>query len=159
MGVEEMVAMFLSIVGHGIGNKMIQERFQHSGEIVSRHFHKVSVAYLKLSFTYIKPQDTRACIIHAIIRNNQWYWPFFKNAIGAIDGTHIPCVVSPTKQAKFIGRKGHPTQNVMVICDWDMCFTFVLPGWEGTAHDVFLTMLSQLLIWIFHLLLQVCSFS
>ncbi|XP_059286958.1 uncharacterized protein LOC132040337 [Lycium ferocissimum] len=23
----------------------------------------------------------------------------------------------------------------MVVCDWDMCFTFVWPGWEGTAHD------------------------
>ena len=23
----------------------------------------------------------------------------------------------------------------MAVCDWDMCFTFVLAGWEGTAHD------------------------
>ncbi|KAL4357256.1 hypothetical protein AHAS_Ahas09G0168500 [Arachis hypogaea] len=60
---------------------------------------------------------------------------FFKNAIGAIDGTHIPCVVSPSGQPKFIGRKGYPTQNIMVVCDWDMCFIFALPGWEGTAHD------------------------
>jgi hypothetical protein len=41
MIVEEMVAMFLVIVGHGVGNRMIQERFQHSGETVSRHFHRV----------------------------------------------------------------------------------------------------------------------
>ena len=130
-----MVAMFLNIVGYGIGNRMIQERFQHSGETVSRHFHKVLIACLKLSFKYIKPQDTRVCTIHAKIRNDRRYWPFFKNVIGAIDGAHIPCVVSPTEQAKFIGRKGYSTQNVMAVCDWDMCFTFVLPGWEGTAHD------------------------
>ncbi|XP_054780804.1 uncharacterized protein LOC129288314 [Prosopis cineraria] len=23
----------------------------------------------------------------------------------------------------------------MAVCDWDMCFTFVIAGWEGTAHD------------------------
>ena len=38
-------------------------------------------------------------------------------------------------QARFIGKKGIPTQNIMVVCDWNMCFTFVLAGWEGTAHD------------------------
>ncbi|KAK8659156.1 hypothetical protein V6N13_029366 [Hibiscus sabdariffa] len=40
MGIEEMVAMFLNIIGHAQGNRMIQERFQHSGETVSRHLHK-----------------------------------------------------------------------------------------------------------------------
>ena len=23
----------------------------------------------------------------------------------------------------------------MAACDFDMLFTFVLPGWEGSAHD------------------------
>ena len=56
IGELEMVAMFLNTLGHGIGNRMIQERFQHSGEIVSRCFHKVLVACLKLSMKLIKPQ-------------------------------------------------------------------------------------------------------
>lgn len=38
-------------------------------------------------------------------------------------------------QTPYIGRKGRPTQNVMAACDFNMCFTFVLPGWEGSAHD------------------------
>ncbi|KAL4307523.1 hypothetical protein AHAS_Ahas16G0286800 [Arachis hypogaea] len=67
MGVQEMVAMFLNTVGHGVGNRMIQE--------------------------------------------------------------------SPSDQPKFIGRKRYPTQNIMAVCDWDMCFIFTLSGWEGTAHD------------------------
>ncbi|KAL4313864.1 hypothetical protein AHAS_Ahas15G0027700 [Arachis hypogaea] len=57
MGVQEMVAMFLNTVGHGVGNRMIQERFQHFGETVSRHFHKVLIACLRLSIKYIKPSD------------------------------------------------------------------------------------------------------
>ncbi len=28
------------------------------------------------------------------------------------------------------------TQNVMAACDFDMCFTFVNAGWEGTATDL-----------------------
>ena len=35
----------------------------------------------------------------------------------------------------YIGRKGVPTFNVMATCDFDMCFTFISVGWEGSAHD------------------------
>ncbi len=35
----------------------------------------------------------------------------------------------------FIGRKKTPTQNVMCVTDFDLCFTFVCSGWEGSAHD------------------------
>ncbi|KAK8585330.1 hypothetical protein V6N13_076204 [Hibiscus sabdariffa] len=51
MGIEEMVAMFLNMDGHAQGNRMIQERFQHSGETVSRHLHKVLIACLRKSET------------------------------------------------------------------------------------------------------------
>ena len=36
---------------------------------------------------------------------------------------------------RYIGRKGIPTFNVMAACDFDMCFTFISVGWEGSAHD------------------------
>jgi hypothetical protein len=38
-------------------------------------------------------------------------------------------------EAAFRGRKSHPTQNVMAAVDFDLRFTFVMAGWEGTAHD------------------------
>ena len=38
-------------------------------------------------------------------------------------------------QQAFRGRKKDPTQNVMVAVDFDMKFTYVLAGWEGSAHD------------------------
>jgi hypothetical protein len=78
MTVEEMVAMFLVIVGHGVGNRMIQERFQHSGETVSRHFHRVHHACLKLSFKYIKPEDPMFRDCHAKVKDDQRYWPFLR---------------------------------------------------------------------------------
>jgi hypothetical protein len=38
-------------------------------------------------------------------------------------------------QAAFRGRKGSTTQNIMAAVDFDMKFTYVLAGWEGSAHD------------------------
>jgi hypothetical protein len=33
------------------------------------------------------------------------------------------------------GRKSYPTQNVLVVVNFDLHFTYVLAGWEGSAHD------------------------
>ncbi|KAM0892975.1 hypothetical protein ACQ4PT_025442 [Festuca glaucescens] len=42
----------------------------------------------------------------------------------------------PTKiSAAFRGRKDGTTQNVMAAVDFDLKFTYVLAGWEGSAHD------------------------
>ena len=38
-------------------------------------------------------------------------------------------------EAFFRGRKTYATQNVMAAVDFDLRFTYVLAGWEGTAHD------------------------
>ena len=38
-------------------------------------------------------------------------------------------------QQAFRGRKANPTKNVMAIVDFDLKFTYVLAGWEGSAHD------------------------
>jgi len=35
----------------------------------------------------------------------------------------------------FKGRKKDPTQNVMVVVDFGLKFTYVLAGWEGSTHD------------------------
>lgn len=115
--VEQMVRVFLSIVGHAEGNRMKQERFQHSGETISRYFHKVLHVYLNLSVEYIKPQDPTFCHVPTKFKDDRWYGSFLRNVIRTIDGTHIQCVVAPSEQPKFIGRKGYPTQDLVVICD------------------------------------------
>ncbi|XP_059650323.1 uncharacterized protein LOC132296099 [Cornus florida] len=55
--------------------------------------------------------------------------------IGAIDGTHIDAVIPVDQQLAYRGRKGDCTQNVIAACSFDMKFTFVWAGWEGSAHD------------------------
>jgi hypothetical protein len=51
--VEELVAMFLSTLGHGFGNRILQERVQHSGEMVSRYFTCVLMAILEWRLTLL----------------------------------------------------------------------------------------------------------
>lgn len=53
--------------------------------------------------------------------------PYFEGCIGAIDGTYI--------QVRYISRKGYPTQNVMLVCNLDMLFSFVVVGWSDTTHN------------------------
>lgn len=60
---------------------------------------------------------------------------YSQNCIGAIDGTHVPMTVTPDKAAPFRNRKGTLSQNVMVACDFDLNFTFISCGWEGSATD------------------------
>ena len=38
-------------------------------------------------------------------------------------------------QGRFRGRKDGTTQNVLAAISFDLKFTYVLVGWEGSAHD------------------------
>ncbi|KAK3189642.1 hypothetical protein Dsin_029203 [Dipteronia sinensis] len=69
-----------------------------------------------------------------IISSHRFY-PHFKDCVGAIDGTHIRVKVSKDEAPRYRGRKDYTTQNVMAACGFDMRFTYVLPGWEGTVSD------------------------
>jgi hypothetical protein len=62
-------------------------------------------------------------------------WPFFKDAVGALDGTHLLVHVSADQRARFRNRYGDLSQNVLAVVDFSMNFTYVLAGWEGSAHD------------------------
>ena len=69
------------------------------------------------------------------ITDNPKYTPYFDDCIGALDGTHIAVYVLTTEQARYRNRKGTLSQNVLAVCDFNMQFVYVLPGWEGSAHD------------------------
>ena len=36
---------------------------------------------------------------------------------------------------RYQERKYYPTQNVLAACSFDLKFTYVLLGWEGSASD------------------------
>ncbi|CAL8134875.1 unnamed protein product [Prunus armeniaca] len=141
----EMLGMFVHILGHGIGNRLAQERFQHSGETVSRYFGKLLDIICHMAVDIIKPLDPEFKGVPEEILRDSRYMPHFKDCIGAIDGVHVKALIPPEDQVPYIGRKGIPTQNIMAACNFDMQFIFACAGWEGTAHDtrVFLSALRN----------------
>ncbi|KAG5236718.1 protein ALP [Salix suchowensis] len=135
MCVLEKVGMFLFTIAARASNRHVQERFQHSGKTVSRCMKQVLKALRLFAIDIIKPTDPDFTNTPIQIATNPRFMPHFKNCIGAIDGTHVRVTVSPENQIPYIGRKGVPTQNIMAACSFDMQFTFVWAGWEGSAHD------------------------
>ncbi|XP_059639633.1 uncharacterized protein LOC132282008 [Cornus florida] len=90
-------------LGHGVGNRMIQERFQHSGETVSRQFGLMLEKMTVLALDEIKPLENYDEVSH-YIRSNPKYWPYFKDCIGAIDGTHIRASLPVNEQIPYIDK-------------------------------------------------------
>jgi len=69
------------------------------------------------------------------IRDSRNFFPWLKDCIGAIDGTHIPAHVPEGTRVAYRNRKGDISQNVLAATTLDMMFVYVLPGWEGSATD------------------------
>ncbi|XP_020272456.1 putative nuclease HARBI1 [Asparagus officinalis] len=63
----------------------------------------------------------------------------------AIDGTHVSARVPVDDQILYRGKKIVPTMNIMCACSFDMRFTYVMSGWEGSANDsrIFLECISN----------------
>ncbi|XP_026379669.1 uncharacterized protein LOC113274518, partial [Papaver somniferum] len=69
------------------------------------------------------------------IRESTRFYPYFKDCIGAMDGTHILAMVEKINAAVYLNRHGITSQNVLAVCNFDLEFIYVLSGWEGSAHD------------------------
>ncbi|XP_061364524.1 protein ANTAGONIST OF LIKE HETEROCHROMATIN PROTEIN 1-like [Gastrolobium bilobum] len=133
VSIEEQVAKTLYILTHNVRNREVQLWFRRSGETTSRHFHRVLRSIVELEDKYLKQPDGLQIPIEIFGSNR--FNTFFKDCVGAIDCTHVRVKVPLIEASKYRGRKDFPTQNVLVACSFDLRFTYVLPGWEGTASD------------------------
>ena len=70
-----------------------------------------------------------------VLKKNPKFYPFFKDCRMALDGTHIPAFVPASLTQPNRNRKGFLSQNVLAACSFDLFFTYVLVGWEGSAAD------------------------
>nr|KAJ0223646.1 hypothetical protein LSAT_V11C200081900 [Lactuca sativa] len=99
-------------------------------EHVARFLHIVSND-LRTRFTswmYRRSRSTTSRCFHRVLRS-------IIAIEGAIDGTHVRVHVPNRDAPRYRGRKGYPTINVLAACTFDLKFTYVLTGWEGTASD------------------------
>ncbi|XP_019102981.2 uncharacterized protein LOC109133728 [Beta vulgaris subsp. vulgaris] len=125
----EIVAFFLHTLAHDLKNRTIGVVFTRSGETVSRQFHTVLKAVMKIGNLYIKQVDSSV----TYDGDNKWKW--FEGELGALDGTLIKMTVAVEDRPRYRDRKGDITTNILATCDPSLRFNYVLPGWEGSASD------------------------
>lgn len=99
-----------------------------------RRFHEGLQAFFQLH-EYTVHHPTSDTPSYPRITHDTKYKEYFKNCIGALDGTHIAAWVPASQAPPYRNRKGYISQNVLAACDFNMEFTYVLAGWEGSAHD------------------------
>jgi hypothetical protein len=92
----EALWMFLWMVGAPQYVRQAEDRFERSLETVHSMFHKVLKCVVKLAADIIKPVDPQFRTMHPRLRNPRFY-PYFKDCIGTIDGTHVSCMVPSDK--------------------------------------------------------------
>jgi hypothetical protein len=134
MSSKESLALFLWMLGAPESNSQAADRFERSVSTISKKFHEVLDCVDRMAGDYIRPNDPTFTEVHDKLKQPR-FWPHFKDAIGAIDGTHIPVIVAEKDKIKYTNRKGYTSQNVLAICDFDLRFTFAVPGWPGSVHD------------------------
>jgi hypothetical protein len=131
---EEKVAIFIYICRFGVSVSVVEELFGRSRSTISRAFHAVldvlqslhdEVVLMPNAFDPVPPE----------IAGRGDVAKYFKDCIGAIDGTHIPASLPTGAQTAWRNRKGYLSQNVFAACSFDLRFQFVHAGWEGSAHD------------------------
>ncbi|KAK1661910.1 hypothetical protein QYE76_050069 [Lolium multiflorum] len=108
------------------------ELFSRSTEIISRYFQQVLFAIGEFRGEMIKLASMNT---PTKIKNSYRWFPYFMDCIGAIDGTHVSAKVPRSMSATFRGRKHYTSHNVITAVDFDMRFTYVLAGWDGSSHD------------------------
>lgn len=148
----EQLGIFLYICRKGASIRDAMYMFQRSPDTVSKYIccisnkHWLTITsirhfYRLLHFITSKPFYQRYVKLPPPdctppeIQSNPKLYPFFKDVLGAIDGTHISAFVADADLPRFRNRKGEVTQNVLVACTMDGRIAFVLSGWEGSATD------------------------
>ncbi|KAF7372232.1 putative nuclease HARBI1 [Mycena venus] len=130
---QEQLAIFVYWMVHGSSQRELQERFQRSGDTISRYVnHGLQLATGAFYKKYV--QDPVNETPNDIVHNPKWY-PFFKYCRGAVDGVHVLAYVLAEHILRYCDRHGEITQNCVAACDFDMQFLYVMPGYEGTAAD------------------------
>ncbi|XP_076888151.1 uncharacterized protein LOC143538477 [Bidens hawaiensis] len=87
MDIDEQVAIFLHIIAHNDKNQVMICRFHRSGDTISRYVSRVCNVVIRLHSRFHKEPEP----VPENSTDHKWKW--FKNCLGALDRTHIKCLV------------------------------------------------------------------
>ncbi|CAO2817625.1 unnamed protein product [Amaranthus hypochondriacus] len=129
MFMEDRFPIFLNILGHDQNQRLIVRYLRRSKETITRNFRQILSCVLRLHNILLKTPEP------ILEDSNDERWKWFKNCLGALDGTFINLKVREVDKPRYRTRKGDITTNVFAACSVDIEFTYVLPGREGSAAD------------------------
>ena len=52
-----------------------------------------------------------------------------------MSGCHVPANFPENLAGPYCNWKGGTSQNVLEVVDFNMRFTYIMTGWEGSAHN------------------------
>ncbi|KIM67990.1 hypothetical protein SCLCIDRAFT_46554, partial [Scleroderma citrinum Foug A] len=88
----------------GLSIRHVGERFQRSNDTISRYFRKMVAIFssepLHSKFVSLLPSTN----VHPAIDNYR-FMPYFKDCVGAIDGSHIPASPPHREHTAYCNRK------------------------------------------------------
>jgi len=120
---EESVAMLIEMVAQDLIVRVLAERYQHSLNVVKRKLYEILIALLKLAANIVKPTRGDVTYISLFILEVKRYMPYFRDCIGALDGTHVPVHPPSRFLERFICRKSEPTMNILAMYNFSLKFT------------------------------------
>ncbi|CAL9231610.1 unnamed protein product [Arabidopsis halleri] len=98
VSVEEMLATFLFIVGQNSRYIQAQDRFKRSRFSISTSFNTILKVLKALAPSYMaKPGSA----VPTKIKDSTRFYPYFKDCVGAIDGTHILAMITGQDSASY----------------------------------------------------------
>ncbi|XP_071677104.1 uncharacterized protein [Lolium perenne] len=127
--------MFLHVVGHNQRFRVIHSTFRRSIETISRYFQQVLYAIGEIRGKMINPISLNT---PPKIENSYRWFPYFRDCIGAIDGTYVTAKVPRSMSATFRGRKHYTCQNVLTVVAHDGygCRPGILPPSRKTRYHL-----------------------
>ena len=94
----EKLIMFLVLVGQDLSYRLVSGWFGHGLDTISKMFKEVLYAVITLYKRTVRLPCSDTLLSSRISPRNPKFYPFFKDCVGALDGSHIPAHISLTKQ-------------------------------------------------------------
>jgi hypothetical protein len=140
--VEEQAAIFLYMSVTGLRCRHVGERFQHALGTISGYFVDTlnTVCSPQFYCKYVHLPSSHDDVLHHISGNPKRD-PYFKDCLGALDGTYIDACPAAEDRDTARNRKGRVTQNVLAAVSFDMKFHYIVAGHDGSTSDA--TMLEE----------------
>lgn len=133
--VEIKTILFLDLVANNHSYRTLRRFYGLTKSSISKYIAEVSRKLCGMYHDYVVLPNANTPLLQKM-RDNSKFWLWFSGCLGTLDGSHVRIKVKGRNPSNYRNRKGGVSQNVLAVCDFDLNFVYVLPGFEGSANDI-----------------------